>query len=804
MEKEIQEFLDYCAGMKEVAFQKEIVWPFLDALGATSIQHTHGNNERGKDFLYIYPSGYSTEELHACVVKNGGFNSRAGDSNSVQTALLQIETARRTTALNPVTMENEVPRRVLFIGTHAFPDKHSGNLAEQIREVERYCRFWWSEDFAIAFREKCESLFHNVVRPGHMISDSLCKDVTLHREAHVLKLPLGPSFRVYVNMCMSSNLETLRTFVERKKKPRAVYAEHVSKRLVNYTAALREALQPKIELPDVFEVGEQPNERVKESAIELGKVSVQHVALDELYDFVVDVQTGDAANASIDQVFAAQTILGQILEQLGDHQHSTEAGSRHLGLIGDRVDAVDAIVSAHDDLLLLGDPGGGKTFTAKEVFIRSVEANISCVYFPCSRIRSENDDLLESIVNYVSSITGASQEEASDYVSECELLIVDGIDEARSLENGLLDQIEQLSHSHPASLAVDPDKIKELDLAPDSTRAKIELRHAGKIPVISLSDKLFWDEASVVSQLLFDDESSRDNAFHELQKSRRVIATCRATVPIDLGPAFRSLNLLPFTENELREFVERHCEAKNHDANSLLEFFRKNDYIHQVCRSPMTASIMVGIYLRGEELPSSRSELYETRVQLLLSEWDLAREVERPVDGRKSSKLSLLGYLAYVMQHEGMVEVDKYTAIRTCEQKLGSKIQGVSISTLIDELVVHHCLLVRHAGNLLSFGHLSHQEFFCARYMVFSQKLNELVAKFGNRWWRNVCFFFVGISESADVLLEAVHRESGFIGQEQFVHELGEEGKFASDFMRFADEASLIDDDIDDDLDEYS
>ena len=447
-----------------------------------------------------------------------------------------------------------------------------------------------------------------------------------------------------------------------------------------------------------------------------------------------------------------------------------------------------------DNLFIIGDPGGGKSFTAQEIAKTIFEGGKNVVLFPCSKI-SQNQSLRLAIEQYVISITRCSEDDAKSYVSSCETIILDGLDEADTLEASLINEIHGFFCEDKAKITIPSNKRKELDILPGELRDKLVLRKSSSKHILIATERLHWDETRVVSQLLFGDSEGANRKLNELRSGPRVIATCRESTNLDLGTSFRTLRLLPFSKQELSEFVQKHCEAASYDATKLLLFLDENNYIREVCSSPLTASIMIGIYLRGSNLPTCRAELYETRANLLLREWDSAKGVKRPTSGNELGKLRLVSLLAYRMHLQKVVEISRDQAISHCKQEYSEVVLGATYETLIDDLVRHHGILCRRMDQL-SFGHLSHQEFFCARHILNRQKINWLAGKFSIPWWHNVINFFVGLQGTADDLLSKVQESGGLVGYERFVQTLSNEGIFSSDFSRFIlDENATFDDD---------
>lgn len=650
MNSEIHEFLSVCTKMVETAFHKRIVEPFLLAVGAQNLQYTHGNNERGKDFLYTVRSAYGKDELHACVVKNGKFNARANDSNSVQTALSQIDTSRKVTSLNPLTGNHEIPRSICFVSTHDIPDKATGNHARQLSELSEYCTFLTGDAFAKLFRESCKGIFLETLKPGSFIGSCILKEVEQHSEAVVFKLPLGPSARVYVDMRLVSESQTLAKYIEKKRRPKPITAEHAEKRLVSYSFALSNSLRSIIELPTVFDVERiNRNSGVLESTSETGKVSVRSVNLDQLYDCVVGLHNGSFSlhqdDKRADVCFGLHGHLGELLEAYGELEYSTAVESSALGIFGESLDAIDALTKGTDNLLITGDAGGGKTFSAQELTIRLTKAGKQTVYFPCSRIAKDGEDLIDAIVRYVAAISSCGKEEARRYVETSDVIVVDGLDEAISLESGLIQELESLAFPEVQTIDFPNGKRSALEFLSEKTREKVRMKrnNQSKLEVV---ERLSWIETQLICSLLFESIQEHADTLQRLLSRPRVIATCRSTSNVQLTSCFRKVRLLPFSERELKAFILGHCTAANANAEKLIEFLRSNSYIHEVCRSPLTASIMIGIFLRGGDLPSSRAELYDVRCRLLMQEWDQARGVVRPTDGRESSKELVLKFLA--------------------------------------------------------------------------------------------------------------------------------------------------------------
>lgn len=819
MNPELKKFLDLCAKMREPDFQSNVVAPYLEAIGAKNIECTHGPNERGKDFLYTVDTCYGTTDLHACVVKNGKFNARSGNSNSVQTALNQIQTSYTTVCLNPVNQKTERPRRVVFISTHKFPDTASGNLGPTIEDCKSYCTFQCGDDFASHFSELCPVLFNEMVYPGSRVTDKLSQFVSTRSEAAIFGLPQSVETGVYVELRMVQKNSHLNKFVEHRKRPKPLHTEHLPWNIVTFVREYEAILKRHILFPDILSLAPElksPQGPSKRRAND--KVHVRSIALDELYAAVLDLVQGKRSLPTSleagDLLFAAHELLEELLRLYGEIRLSTPVEEADVVTIGRQVDAVGILERCTDNLFIVGEPGSGKSFTARELTKRGFKEKKKVVYFPCSKVNPDHD-LLDSIVNYVAATAGCSNKHASDYVAMCDTLILDGIDEAGTVEKELQNEVLALAQPE-GELAVDIENEmrQALNSLPSHIKTKVRIRKdaSGRFQLSPLQ-RLHWSEAKMIARLVGQD----NNEFLSmLLPKRRIIATCRMATGFKTGSSFRKLQLLPFDDKELNEFISRNCAKAGREPSALLEFLTAHSYMRDVCRSPLTATIMLAIYLRDtDELPRTKAELYETRKDLLFSRWDQERGVKRRTQGAVALKCELLEILAYMMQKQRLVEISYGEAERMLATKnFPPQPSKVSLAVLLDDLVIHHGLIVQ-LGKVFSFGHLSHQEFFCAKHMVRKQKSGELAREFLNPRWRNVVIFFVGICGDTDAILKQV-RSSAVISDPSLVQSLQNECAFASEYSKFLAEANEyfeqgrqeedgaeLDSDIDDEADAF-
>jgi len=111
-------------------------------------------------------------------------------------------------------------------------------------------------------------------------------------------------------------------------------------------------------------------------------------------------------------------------------------------------------------------------------------------------------------------------------------------------------------------------------------------------------------------------------------------------------------------------------------------------------------------------------------------------------------------------------------------------------------------------GNGYSLGHLSYQEFLAASAIVAGQRLDLLREKFYDPYWRQVVFFYAGITGDVERLFHQVHESKPLIEGDRFLEEIVHEARytpgdvrsFVNDIIEEEDFYDEQGDDTDDDL----
>jgi hypothetical protein len=170
--------------------------------------------------------------------------------------------------------------------------------------------------------------------------------------------------------------------------------------------------------------------------------------------------------------------------------------------------------------------------------------------------------------------------------------------------------------------------------------------------------------------------------------------------------------------------------------------------MNRVMHVPLLATLTLLVFKRTGRLPASRTQLYETFLDLLCGGWDLAKGVMRErVFGRAPTELVItrLAASTHWRRRRNFDRVAVDTAIDETLRRGFVQKGEILVSELIEDGIV-----VKLA-NGLQFAHLSFQEFLAAKSLVgelrgptFRSVLSAFLG--GDNWWREAVEFCIGLS----------------------------------------------------------
>ncbi|MEM7112995.1 MAG: SUMF1/EgtB/PvdO family nonheme iron enzyme [Chloroflexota bacterium] len=311
------------------------------------------------------------------------------------------------------------------------------------------------------------------------------------------------------------------------------------------------------------------------------------------------------------------------------------------------------------------------------------------------------------------------------------------------------------------------------------------------------------DEVKELSQrTLVVDRVMTFFAFHQAQGNKFVL-TSRIVGYRDVRPTqqsgLRECTLVDFDEVEIEDFVARWTTAveraiQGHDATAdaasekqeLLDAIAHNPGVKRLAANPLLLTILALMKRQGVTLPERRVQLYEQYIKTLIKHWNLARSLTRrtvrPLDDLETVRV--LAPLALWM-HEtspgvGLVkQADVSRKLVEIYEQRGHEQPEKAAQQLLADAREYAGLLVERGQRTYGFIHLTFQEYLAAVAIAQQSQqdvgiaVDMLGSRLGDDNWHEVSLLavgYIGIIQQLDLvasklLLELIKAAPGEPGE---------------------------------------
>jgi formylglycine-generating enzyme required for sulfatase activity len=380
------------------------------------------------------------------------------------------------------------------------------------------------------------------------------------------------------------------------------------------------------------------------------------------------------------------------------------------------VDLLEVVHTADSELLILGDPGSGKSTSMAVLAVDAAR----------DRIASQ----LAPMPIWVSLSSVASPQSTEDIG-----LILSGVPEVEfAVARGGVPSGERLT---------------------SLIRREILSGHAFVI----------LDGLDEVKEYALNDVRSAISGLLELNNSTKIVATCRTfdyrrTSPNRRLPIRREVEILPYREKERLTYIDQWYSAATrvgrftpHQAAELQGALRKelsNPDIAELAGSPLLLALLTLIHSEEAKLPDTRAVVCERAVTYMLA--DSAKWRMREANASTVASAPVLS-LAIEVAHEihvreetdveqSLVGITR-SEIELCAEKICSSIRAAdegrkapSPTDLVARLLGGHGLVVERSFDAYGFVHRSFQEFLAGQYYSAGAHQTAALSKGSSSHWR--------------------------------------------------------------------
>jgi hypothetical protein len=278
--------------------------------------------------------------------------------------------------------------------------------------------------------------------------------------------------------------------------------------------------------------------------------------------------------------------------------------------------------------------------------------------------------------------------------------------------------------------------------------------------------------------------------------SVQVVTSSRIAAGLRDPRAFLGLTLLPFTDEQRMRFVtDWFGETAKDVASRVLQHCEEAPSLAEVVRTPLNATILCVLADRGLPLPSTESHLYRSRLELLISEYDLHKGIQRVRSERVHLELTARK-LAYWL-HQRSLRHASMSELLAVAKKI--QVPGTIAETAAYELLDPCNVLVPMTQDgMVGFGHLRYQEFLVALDLI-SDRGNDIVSKLNKPWWHGALHLMAEMSQSLTWLMDLVvheERTTNARGVLEVMFRAGPAAERETNLKMLSRYASQADDDI--------
>jgi formylglycine-generating enzyme required for sulfatase activity/predicted phosphodiesterase len=268
--------------------------------------------------------------------------------------------------------------------------------------------------------------------------------------------------------------------------------------------------------------------------------------------------------------------------------------------------------------------------------------------------------------------------------------------------------------------------------------------------------------------------------------------------PVDLGPAFCQFHVKPLNPEQVAEFVDHWYRAvcrKLHGAGdatderaaglirSLMELLQQSEYrigrLRELPANPLMLTILCVVHHQDRNLPRRRADLYARCVRVLVEHWRKEMRDLQQVSGYDPEAAEgVLSSVAWWLHGEESRKVQSIEALgEVATQALADLAPGAGLgrdgAEFIRRMRDESGILAMWSAGQCGFLHLTFQEYLAGLHAAREGLAEALVHHIGKSWWREVILVAVAIGSrdfaqkffTALLRTDALTREGAFVDQ---------------------------------------
>jgi formylglycine-generating enzyme required for sulfatase activity len=255
-----------------------------------------------------------------------------------------------------------------------------------------------------------------------------------------------------------------------------------------------------------------------------------------------------------------------------------------------------------------------------------------------------------------------------------------------------------------------------------------------------------------------------------------VLVSCRAydyfqTVPLRSVPVDQILRLLPYRyDPDMRQYVHRWYEAvvaagrlaretAQVREDNLLRQLKTNSELEELARTPLLLTLLTLVHTEEGELPASRALVYQRAIRYMLAETAQWRRQSGGATVASAEIMTLAEHVAYVAHTKqerasgatGWLTLEELHAVVAGFYGLDQTPPGAAydvvsakVNAHLSRLIQSNGLLLDHGGRRYDFAHKSFREFLAGQYFAPGSRHQEALNAAKEAHWREAFRLLAG------------------------------------------------------------
>lgn len=307
---------------------------------------------------------------------------------------------------------------------------------------------------------------------------------------------------------------------------------------------------------------------------------------------------------------------------------------------------------------------------------------------------------------------------------------------------------------------------------PDPARSAKRLLEDGKLLVL-------LDGLDEVPTQQMDQAITQIQDFCDRYRQNRFIASCRTAAYRSRFRQFRDVIMADFDDEQIRQFITNWFRSKDDreldTAQKCWDLLQQPEYAatRELAQTPLLLTFLCLVFDDAQTFPKQRALLYKDALDVLLKRWAAEKRIQRdPIYQDLTLPLEemMLAEIACRSLVKDKLFIPKQEVIEHIKTFLAGNLNApkhLDGEVVLQAIQIQQGILVERSRNVLSFSHLTLQEYLTAQHVANHNGIQSLVKGYlMNPRWQEVFQLVAGLMWSgADALLLQMETTA-----QQFIH----------------------------------